>query len=208
MYLTRAARHRRLHVARGVEDFLAGALRRRREATTRRWGASPASPLTSLRSNRTTCWTSTTSSTADRIRMMVMEWVDGYDLRRPAGPGDAGPRRDRVSSRRWEYINRVIVTAGPTQPRFKPGVAVAIVRDCLAALAALHREGIVHGDIKPSNIMLKRTGNAKIVDIGSAFEMDDSAAAADLHAGLRRSGSAGRQRVHAAQRLGVAWVTC
>ena len=55
----------------------------------------------------------------------------------------------------------------------KPGVAVAIVRDCLDALAALHRHGIVHGDIKPSNIMLKRTGIAKIVDIGSAFELRD-----------------------------------
>ena len=57
------------------------------------------------------------------------------------------------------------------QPRIKPGVAIAIVRECLAALAALHREGIVHGDLKPSNIMIKRTGNAKIVDIGSAFEL-------------------------------------
>ena len=64
------------------------------------------------------------------------------------------------------------MTAGPVQPRFKAGVAMAIVRDCLGALAALHREGIVHGDIKPSNVMLKRTGNAKIVDIGSAFEID------------------------------------
>jgi eukaryotic-like serine/threonine-protein kinase len=36
----------------------------------------------------------------------------------------------------------------------------------------LHREGIVHGDMKPSNIMLKRTGNAKIVDLGSAFDME------------------------------------
>ena len=58
------------------------------------------------------------------------------------------------------------------QPRIKPGIAVNIVRECLAALAALHRDGIVHGDIKPSNIMLKRTGNAKIVDIGSAFAID------------------------------------
>ncbi len=109
----------------------------------------------------------------NRIRMMVMEWVDGYDLRRLLINAMLKRVQYRVSVRRWEYINRVIVTEGPEQPRLKPGVAVAIVRDCLAALAALHRGGVVHGDIKPSNIMLKRTGNAKIVDIGSAFELDD-----------------------------------
>ena len=110
--------------------------------------------------------------------------------------------RERVSQRRWEYINQVIVTAGPVQPRLKPGIAMAIVRDCLAALAALHREGIVHGDMKPSNIMLKRTGNAKIVDIGSAFELEDPPAAADLHAHLRRPRGARRRREHAPQRPG------
>ena len=109
----------------------------------------------------------------DRIRLMVMEWIDGYDLSKLLVAGKLEKIRDRVSVKRWEYLNRVIVTAGPAQPRMKPGVAVAIVRDCLAALAALHREGIVHRDIKPSNIMLKRTGNAKIVDIGSAFELND-----------------------------------
>jgi serine/threonine-protein kinase len=108
-----------------------------------------------------------------RVRMMIMEWIDGYDLARLLVPDMLGRIRNRVSNRRWEYINQVIVTAGPTQPRMKAGVAVAIVRDCLNALAALHRHGIVHGDIKPSNIMLKRTGIAKIVDIGSAFEMRD-----------------------------------
>jgi serine/threonine-protein kinase len=104
--------------------------------------------------------------------MMEMEWVDGYDLRRIMVPAMLGNVEHRVSVKRWEYINSVIVTAGPIQPRIKPGVAVAILRDCLAALAALHREGIVHGDIKPSNIMLKRTGSAKVVDIGSAFEIN------------------------------------
>jgi len=106
-----------------------------------------------------------------RIRMLVMEWVDGYDLARLLTNQRFHRYRERMSQRRWEYINQVIVTAGPTQPRMKAGVAVAIVRDCLAALAALHRHGIVHGDIKPSNIMLKSTGIAKIVDIGSAFEL-------------------------------------
>jgi serine/threonine protein kinase len=102
-----------------------------------------------------------------------MEWIDGYDLARLLVPDMLERIRGRVSHRRWEYVNQVIVTAGPQQPRMKAGVAVAIVRDCLNALAALHRHGIVHGDIKPSNIMLKRTGIAKIVDIGSAFELRD-----------------------------------
>ncbi len=109
----------------------------------------------------------------NRIRLMEMEWVDGYDLDRLLTHEMLERTRNRVSNRRWEYLNNVIVTSGPLQPRLKPGIAIAVLRECLAALAALHREGIVHGDIKPSNIMLKRTGNAKIIDIGSAFDMED-----------------------------------
>ncbi len=108
-----------------------------------------------------------------RIRLMEMEWVDGYDLARLLTRDMLERVRARVSSRRWSYINAVIATPGPVQPRLKPGIAIAIIRDCLAALAAVHREGVVHGDLKPSNIMLKRTGNAKIIDIGSAFELEN-----------------------------------
>jgi len=108
----------------------------------------------------------------NRIRLMEMEWVDGFDLARLLTRNMLRRLEARVSRKRWQKINEVIVTDGPVQPRVKPGIAIAIVRDCLAALAALHREGIVHGDLKPSNIMLKRTGNAKIVDIGSAFELE------------------------------------
>ncbi len=108
----------------------------------------------------------------NRIRLMEMEWVNGFDLSRLLTHAMLDRVKDRVSNKRWLYINQVIVTAGRVQPRVKPGIAIAIVRDCLAALAALHRDEIVHGDVKPSNIMIKRTGNAKIVDIGSAFEID------------------------------------
>jgi len=108
----------------------------------------------------------------NRIRMLVMEWIEGYDLRKLLVPKTVNQVEQRVSKRRWEHINRYVVTAGPKQPRFQPGMAVAIVRDCLSALAALHRNRIVHGDIKPGNIMLKRTGHVKIIDTGSAFEMD------------------------------------
>lgn len=104
------------------------------------------------------------------IRVMEMEWVDGLDLGTLMSWPTLDRTKERVSQEQWQYINNVVVTAGPQQPRLKPGVAIQVLRECLAGLAALHREGIVHGDIKPSNIMLKRTGNAKVVDIGSAID--------------------------------------
>ena len=109
----------------------------------------------------------------DRIRMMVMEWVQGFDLRRLMTPKMFGIVQDRFSTKRWNYINDVLITYGAEQPRFRPGVAVAIVRECLEGLAAMHRLGIVHGDVKPSNIMLKRSGHAKMIDMGSAFEIEN-----------------------------------
>jgi serine/threonine-protein kinase len=109
----------------------------------------------------------------DRIRMMVMEWVEGFDLRRLMTPKMFGIVKDRFSQKRWDYINDVLITYGEDQPRFRPGVAVAIVRECLEGLAAMHRNGIVHGDVKPANIMLKRSGHAKMIDMGSAFESNN-----------------------------------
>jgi serine/threonine-protein kinase len=108
-----------------------------------------------------------------RIRVLEMEWIDGYDLDTLMAPGMLERAKARVGNRRWEYINNVIATAGQGRTRLKPGMAVAIVRECLGGLAALHREEIVHGDIKPSNIMIKRTGNAKIIDIGSAMDLNN-----------------------------------
>ncbi len=107
------------------------------------------------------------------IRILVMEWIDGYDLRQLLDKKRLLQIRGEVSRRRWDYINRVIVTAEEKQPQLRPGVSMAIIRHCLAALESLHHEEIIHGDIKPANIMLKRSGLAKIIDMGSAFAMDD-----------------------------------
>lgn len=109
----------------------------------------------------------------NRVRVLEMEWVDGYDLDVLLTPAMLERARQSVSWERWEYINNVVVTRGPVRPRLKPGMAVAIVHEVLGGLAALHREGIVHGDIKPSNIMIKRTGHPKIIDIGSAVELEN-----------------------------------
>ncbi len=105
------------------------------------------------------------------VRVMRMEWVDGLDLRQVLSPEMLDRTRERLNPDHLRFVEDVILTAGPVQPRLKPGVAIHILRDCLAALAALHRDGITHGDLKPSNVMLKRTGLAKVVDIGSAADL-------------------------------------
>ena len=109
----------------------------------------------------------------DGIHLMEMEWIDGMDLRRLLRKDAFQHVREQVTARRWEDFNQVVVTEGHQQPRLKPGIAIAILRECLIGLDSLHRAGIVHCDMKPGNIMLKRSGNVKIIDIGSAFEQDD-----------------------------------
>ena len=132
------------------------------------------------------------------VRVMEMEWIDGYDLRRLLTPAMLRRARQRVDDRRWAYLNDVIVTAGAAQPRLKPGVAIAVLRDGLAALAALHRDGIVHGDVKPSNLMLEAHRRRQAGRHRVGLRARRRPAGADLHAGLRGPGGPGGRRGDAA----------
>ena len=136
----------------------------------------------------------------NRIRIMVMEWIDGLDVAHLLSNESLLRVRDRVDSDRWEYLTNVVAAPGPSQPQIKPGIAMAIVRDCLAALAALHRQGIVHSDVKPSNLMIKRTGNAKLIDIGSAFEMSAPPVHRTCTPPLRGSRGFGGGKLYSAKR--------
>jgi hypothetical protein len=66
-------------------------------------------------------------------------------------------------------LSQVVRASGPLHPR-----AVAdIGRQVLSALEAAHGAGIVHRDVKPSNIMVGTTGRAKLTDFGIAQAADD-----------------------------------
>ncbi len=111
--------------------------------------------------------------TSSGIEMLMMEWVEGFDLSHLMMPSLFNRLKDTVPPQTWEYINDVIATREGNGIRFKPGVAISILRDCLSGVAALHEHGIVHADLKPSNIMVKLTGDSKIIDFGSAFALND-----------------------------------
>lgn len=57
---------------------------------------------------------------------------------------------------------------GAPMPRAK---ALDIARQVASALAAVHSRGIVHGDIKPENIVVRPDGMIKVVDFGLAQEL-------------------------------------
>ena len=56
-----------------------------------------------------------------------------------------------------------------------PAEAVSVVARLADALAALHEKGVLHGDIKPSNIGFTAEGAPKLLDFGLAHAVDDAA---------------------------------
>ena len=57
---------------------------------------------------------------------------------------------------------------------FTPARAVDLVRQAARGLAAAHRCGVVHRDIKPGNLLLSADGTLKITDFGIVRLLDDS----------------------------------
>lgn len=47
-----------------------------------------------------------------------------------------------------------------------PGLAIPLFRDVCKALFAAHSKGVIHRDLKPGNIFLCETGEAKVLDFG------------------------------------------
>ncbi len=59
------------------------------------------------------------------------------------------------------------------QTPIDPATAVRITRQIASALAHAHERGVVHRDVKPSNILLDQRGNSYLADFGVATFVDE-----------------------------------
>jgi len=94
-------------------------------------------------------------------RYFAMDLVEGHDLAREieelkGEERGASPSTVHLpSSRAHEYFREV----------------ARMIRDVADALAHAHRNGIVHRDVKPSNVLVQRDGAIKVVDFGLARDV-------------------------------------
>jgi serine/threonine-protein kinase len=83
-------------------------------------------------------------------------------------------------------LRRVLERAG----RLPEPVALAVAVQLAEALAACHARGIVHGNLKPENVLISRTGRALVLDAG--LERSTEAAVRALRRGEPCSPALGR----------------
>ncbi|MFY9947618.1 MAG: serine/threonine-protein kinase [Candidatus Sulfotelmatobacter sp.] len=81
--------------------------------------------------------------------LMIMEYIDGQPL-------DQLPNKDQIQ---------------PHPP--DPHRAVPLIMQVLAALSYAHQRGVIHRDVKPSNVLVRADGTVKLTDFGIASRAGD-----------------------------------
>jgi len=70
-----------------------------------------------------------------------------------------------------EYVNGKTLDQLPRIPLPR---LVQVFEKIAAGLVHMHRRGVYHGDLKPNNVMLSRTGDVKVIDYGLAWIKGES----------------------------------
>jgi serine/threonine protein kinase len=116
-----------------------------------------------------------------RFRALVLELVEGETLAdwiaKGAGGQSDAPSTSAASGQR-----------GSPRPPIAIDQALRIARQIASALEAAHQKGIIHRDVKPSNILLTTRGIVKVLDFGIAK------LSADLDPGLAVMDTLGQTR--------------
>jgi eukaryotic-like serine/threonine-protein kinase len=110
-------------------------------------------------------------SSADEERRILREARVGASLSHPAlatifdvvAEGDAGTLIV------MEYVEGRALSELITPDGLEPSRVVEILRPVASALDFAHRHGVVHRDVKPSNILIAAGGAVKLVDLGAAI---------------------------------------
>ena len=106
----------------------------------------------------------------DEVERFLREARSAAQLKHPAIVSlfETGQTEDNVWFLVCEYIDGETVEQRLRQGAFPPGQAAGLVAELADALQYAHEHGVVHRDVKPSNIILDRQGRTHVMDFGLA----------------------------------------
>ena len=78
-----------------------------------------------------------------------------------------------------EFVRGVTIDTYTAAEKPSPEQLFRMLRDAIDALDAVHRIGVLHRDISPSNLMVKEDGSVTLIDFGSAALLERRARGSD-----------------------------
>jgi serine/threonine protein kinase len=107
------------------------------------------------------------------VGFVEMTAIDGIDVEYLLEGAHLAIARSQTGDEEWAHFEDVLFRIRAGGFKLQPGIAIYILRKVLIALSVMHAAGFLHGDIKPSNIMIDRMGSVKLVDLGRAARIGE-----------------------------------